>query len=75
MHLLIIYFITQVAEMFRLLIVDDGLVEVTGISEKQESKTRPSGLNTVNLLKVRKIEYFRSVVSSDQQLWFILYVA
>lgn len=75
MHLLIIYFITQVAEMFRVLIVDDGLVEVTGISEKQESKTRPSGLNTVNLLKVRKIEYLRSVVSSDQQLWFILYVA
>lgn len=39
--------------MFRGLIMEDGLVEVTGISEKQESKVRPSGLNTVNLLKVR----------------------
>lgn len=48
-----IYFETKVAEMFRALIVDDGLVEVTSISEKQETKVRPSGLNTVNLLKVR----------------------
>ncbi|KAK1379547.1 hypothetical protein POM88_026291 [Heracleum sosnowskyi] len=45
-------FDADVAEMFRGLIVDDGLVEVTGISEKQETKVRPSGLNTVNLLKV-----------------------
>ncbi|KAK2969582.1 hypothetical protein RJ640_023694 [Escallonia rubra] len=45
-------FDSNVAEMFRKLVVDDGVVEVTGISEKQESKTRPSGLNTVNLLKV-----------------------
>ncbi|KAK1389826.1 DNA topoisomerase [Heracleum sosnowskyi] len=45
-------FDADVAEMFRGLIVDDGLIEVTGISEKQETKVRPSGLNTVNLLKV-----------------------
>ncbi|KAL8120955.1 hypothetical protein AgCh_017940 [Apium graveolens] len=45
-------FDADVAEMFRALIVDDGLVEVTSISEKQETKVRPSGLNTVNLLKV-----------------------
>ncbi|KAG5531444.1 hypothetical protein RHGRI_026156 [Rhododendron griersonianum] len=45
-------FDSNVAEMFQKLIMEDGVVEVTGISEKQESKTRPSGLNTVNLLKV-----------------------
>lgn len=39
--------------MFQKLIMEDGVVEVTGISEKHESKTRPSGLNTVNLLKVK----------------------
>lgn len=48
-----VHFETKVAEMFRALIVEDGLVEVIGISEKQETKVRPSGLNTVNLLKVR----------------------
>ncbi|XP_052188830.1 DNA topoisomerase 3-beta isoform X2 [Diospyros lotus] len=42
----------DVAEMFHKLIMEDGMVEVTGISQKQECKTRPSGLNTVNLLKV-----------------------
>lgn len=45
-------FDVDVAEMFRKLIVEDAVVEVTGVSEKQESKSRPSGLNTVNLLKV-----------------------
>lgn len=39
--------------MFQKLVMEDGIVEVTDISEKQESKSRPSGLNTVNLLKVR----------------------
>ena len=39
--------------MFQNLVMEDGIVEVTDISEKQESKSRPSGLNTVNLLKVR----------------------
>ncbi|KAJ0463670.1 putative DNA topoisomerase [Helianthus annuus] len=43
----------DVAEMFQKLITEDGVVKVTGISEKQDSKGRPSGLNTVNLLKVR----------------------
>lgn len=38
--------------MFQKLVMDDGIAEVTEISEKQESKGRPSGLNTVNLLKV-----------------------
>lgn len=40
--------------MFQKLITEDAVVKVTGISEKQDSKGRPSGLNTVNLLKVRK---------------------
>jgi DNA topoisomerase-3 len=43
----------QVATMFQKLIMEDGILEVTEITEKQESKSRPSGLNTVNLLKVR----------------------
>jgi DNA topoisomerase-3 len=41
--------------MFQKLVMEDGILEVNEISEKQESKSRPSGLNTVNLLKVRKI--------------------
>ncbi|GMP78216.1 hypothetical protein CsSME_00034244 [Camellia sinensis var. sinensis] len=45
-------FDSDVAEMFQKLIMEDGLVEVTSISEKQECKARPSGLNTVNLLKI-----------------------
>lgn len=44
----------QVATMFQKLTMEDGILEVTEISEKQESKSRPAGLNTVNLLKVRK---------------------
>ena len=39
--------------MFQKFVMEDGIAEVTDISEKQESKSRPSGLNTVNLLKVR----------------------
>ncbi|KAF3961444.1 hypothetical protein CMV_013934 [Castanea mollissima] len=42
----------DVATMFQKLIMEDGILEVTEISEKQESKSRPAGLNTVNLLKV-----------------------
>lgn len=42
----------DVAEMFQKLVAEDAVVKVTGTSEKQESKGRPSGLNTVNLLKV-----------------------
>lgn len=38
--------------MLHKLVVGDGILEVTDISEKEESKIRPSGLNTVNLLKV-----------------------
>lgn len=42
----------DVATMFQKLVMQDGILEVIDISEKQESKVRPSGLNTVNLLKV-----------------------
>ncbi|XP_024635697.1 DNA topoisomerase 3-beta isoform X3 [Medicago truncatula] len=42
----------NVAMMFQKLVADDGIVEVTNISEKPETKGRPVGLNTVNLLKV-----------------------
>ncbi|KAH9679961.1 DNA topoisomerase 3-beta [Citrus sinensis] len=38
--------------MFQKLVMQDRILEVIDISEKQESKVRPSGLNTVNLLKV-----------------------
>lgn len=44
--------ICQVATMFQKLVIEDGFVEVTDISEKHEVKSRPAGLNTVNLLKV-----------------------
>ncbi|KAF8388494.1 hypothetical protein HHK36_027166 [Tetracentron sinense] len=42
----------DVAVMFQKLVVEDGTLEVTNISAKEECKGRPSGLNTVNLLKV-----------------------
>lgn len=40
--------------MFQKLVTEDGILEVIDVSEKQETKGRPSGLNTVNLLKVRR---------------------
>ena len=40
--------------MFQKLVMEDRIAKVTEISEKQETKGRPPGLNTVNLLKVRK---------------------
>ncbi|KAJ0093735.1 hypothetical protein Patl1_26152 [Pistacia atlantica] len=42
----------DVAMMFQKLVTQDGILEVIDTSEKQESKVRPYGLNTVNLLKV-----------------------
>ncbi|TYI61140.1 hypothetical protein E1A91_D10G152000v1 [Gossypium mustelinum] len=42
----------DVAMMFQKLVTEDGILEVIDVSEKQETKGRPSGLNTVNLLKV-----------------------
>lgn len=42
----------DVSLMFQKLVMDDGTVEVINIYEKQEHKSRPAGLNTVNLLKV-----------------------
>lgn len=45
-------FDADVCAMFQKLVMEDGVMKVIGISEKQESKGRPSGLNTVNLLKV-----------------------
>ena len=38
--------------MFQNIVKEDGMLKVVRISEKQESKSRPSGLNTVKLLKV-----------------------
>ncbi|GAB4851852.1 hypothetical protein Ancab_031251 [Ancistrocladus abbreviatus] len=42
----------DVSLMFQKLVIEDGTVEVVNVIEKQERKSRPSGLNTVNLLKV-----------------------
>ena len=47
----------QVALMFQKLVLQDRILEVIDMSEKQESKGRPPGLNTVNLLKVRAMWY------------------
>lgn len=38
--------------MFQKMVAGDGTLKVTDISMKEECKARPSGLNTVNLLKV-----------------------
>ncbi|KAL5542809.1 hypothetical protein UlMin_010519 [Ulmus minor] len=45
-------FDVDVTRMFQNLVMEDGIVDVTEISEKQETKSRPPGLNTVNLLKI-----------------------
>ncbi|KAL0368667.1 UNVERIFIED_CONTAM: DNA topoisomerase 3-beta [Sesamum calycinum] len=45
-------FDSDVTQMFRNFVKEDGFLKVIGISEKQVSKGRPAGLNTVNLLKV-----------------------
>ncbi|CAL9040038.1 DNA topoisomerase 3-beta-like isoform X1 [Musa acuminata AAA Group] len=42
----------NVAVMFQKLVANDGTLKVTDISTKEESKSRPCGLNTVNMLKV-----------------------
>ncbi|XP_065020236.1 DNA topoisomerase 3-beta isoform X4 [Musa acuminata AAA Group] len=42
----------KVAVMFQKLVANDGTLKVTDISTKEESKSRPCGLNTVNMLKV-----------------------
>ncbi|CAN0870597.1 DNA topoisomerase 3-beta [Linum grandiflorum] len=42
----------DVAVMFQKLVMQDGVFVVTGITEENETKSRPHGLNTVNLLKV-----------------------
>lgn len=39
--------------MFSNFVREDGRLKVISISEKKESKGRPTGLNTVNLMKVR----------------------
>lgn len=44
----------QVAVMFQKLVTEDGHFKVTDTSEEQKTKSRPVGLNTVNLLKVGK---------------------
>lgn len=38
--------------MFQKMVLNDGALKVEDISVKEECKTRPSGLNTVNMLKV-----------------------
>nr|CAD1839134.1 unnamed protein product [Ananas comosus var. bracteatus] len=45
-------FDSEVATMFQKMVTDDGTLKVTDISTKEECKPRPSGLNTVNMLKV-----------------------
>ncbi|XP_057536769.1 DNA topoisomerase 3-beta isoform X2 [Amaranthus tricolor] len=42
----------DVSTMFQKLVMEDGTVEIINVFEKQEHKSRPAGLNTVNLLKV-----------------------
>uniref|UniRef100_A0A803LZK4 DNA topoisomerase n=1 Tax=Chenopodium quinoa TaxID=63459 RepID=A0A803LZK4_CHEQI len=42
----------DVSLMFQKLVMEDGTVEIINVFKKQEHKSRPAGLNTVNLLKV-----------------------
>ncbi|XXG46925.1 hypothetical protein AAC387_Pa02g1653 [Persea americana] len=45
-------FDSDVTVMFQKLVTEDGVLKVTDISTKEECKSRPPGLNTVNMLKV-----------------------
>lgn len=56
--------------MFQKLVLGDGTLEVTEISERKESKERPVGLNTVNLLKVTR--YYSMLYSSIGTLYEFL---
>ena len=38
--------------MFQKMVANDGIMKVIGVTTSEEQKTRPCGLNTVNLLKV-----------------------
>lgn len=42
----------DVCKVFQKLVIDSGSAKVVDVSQKEERKSRPSGLNTVNLLKV-----------------------
>nr|CAB3457482.1 unnamed protein product [Digitaria exilis] len=42
----------DVTVMFQKMVASDGTLKVADVSVKEECKTRPSGLNTVNMLKV-----------------------
>lgn len=44
--------------MFQKLVTDDGILKISNLSKKEETKTRPCGLNTVNLLKVHHLLIF-----------------
>ncbi|KAJ6973215.1 DNA topoisomerase 3-beta isoform X1 [Populus alba x Populus x berolinensis] len=63
---------TEVALMFQKLVLQDRILEVTDISEKQESKGRPPGLNTVNLLKVYMVDS-KAENYDDQTCSFLSY--
>jgi len=41
--------------MFQKMVISDGTLKVADVSVKEECKTRPSGLNTVNMLKVAQL--------------------
>lgn len=55
MKTLVFSFELQVAMMFQKLVSDDHTLKVTDILTKKECKSRPCGLNTVNMLKVTAI--------------------
>jgi hypothetical protein len=59
--------------MFQKLVLQDRILEVTDMSEKQESKGRPPGLNTVNLLKVRENLGLRKEPCHLQAIWYSLF--
>lgn len=61
----------QVSTMFQKLVMEDGTVEIINVFEKQEHKSRPAGLNTVNLLKVSALTPVFLLVSSN----FLIFLA
>jgi DNA topoisomerase-3 len=54
----------QVTVMFQKMVLSDGTLKIADVSVKEECKTHPSGLNTVNMLKVSYLLPLRVTIPS-----------
>ena len=57
----------QTAMLFQKLVSDAKSVRVTDVSKKEDRKTRPHGLNTVDMLKVSFLALPSCICVSDEE--------